>query len=154
MSKIIGLEILALISLSVGAATLPNDRYTTGVLCSERDADFDDYDYDEEIPRCERNVGVVEKEKIAAQYGDIPKGEWHNYEFDHFIPLCAGGSNHIGNLWPQPHGEALDKDKLENQICIKMRAGTLTQAKAVKMVHDWFLKAKSLQAAKVQLQKP
>jgi hypothetical protein len=120
------------------AFTPPNATQTPGLVCTPSDPNFQKYDYAEHIARCARNVGTDEKLKIATAYGNIPQGEWPNYEFDHLIPLCAGGSDDITNLWPQPITEAHKKDILENDICLAMRAGTLTQAKAIQKVHDWF----------------
>ena len=83
-------------------------------------------------------LGIVEKLQIAHLYGDIPESEWPKYEFDHLLPLCAGGSDDIRNLWPEPIDQAHKKDVLENQICLAMKAGTLKQADAVAKVREWF----------------
>ncbi|MBC7538139.1 MAG: hypothetical protein H7281_04920 [Bacteriovorax sp.] len=126
------------LSLQAFAFVVPNSSNTPGVLCSPTDPNFRGYDYPEHIARCNRNVGNEEKLKIAAAYGNIPQGQWPQYEFDHMIPLCAGGSDDIGNLWPQPIAEAHQKDVLENDICLAMKAGTMTQAQAVQKVRNWF----------------
>jgi hypothetical protein len=84
------------------ANTQPDANKTPGVLCTPQDQNFQGYDYPEHIARCNRNVGIQEKQTIAQEYGSIPESEWPQYEFDHLIPLCAGGSDDIGNLWPQP----------------------------------------------------
>ena len=120
------------------AFTAPDPEKTPGVLCSESDPNFEKFDYPEHVARCNRNVSYDEKLQIAAEYGNIPQSEWSNYEFDHLIPLCAGGSDDIGNLWPQPIDEAHQKDVLENDICTAMRDGKMTQAEAVQQVKDWF----------------
>ncbi len=126
----------------------PNVTQTPGLLCTPNDPNFQKYDYPEHIARCQRNVGIDEKLKIAAAYGNIPQSNWPNYEFDHLIPLCAGGSDDITNLWPQPIGEAHKKDVLENDICLALRAGTLKQAQAIQKVHDWFNSLAISQGAK------
>jgi hypothetical protein len=120
------------------AVTGPNPAFTPGALCTSSSADFKNYDYPEHIARCNRNIQLPEKQEVAKNYGDLPASSWPSYEFDHMIPLCAGGANDIQNLWPQPITEAHQKDQLEDQICIAMKAGTLTQAQAMQKVHDWF----------------
>ncbi|MGZ3770439.1 MAG: HNH endonuclease signature motif containing protein [Bdellovibrio sp.] len=131
-----------LLSLFVGqfafAFTTPDFNITPGVLCSKSDPDFEGLDYPEQIARCNRNIDFEKKQQVAAEYGNIPRNEWKNYEFDHLVPLCAGGSNNIGNLWPQPINEAKSKDQLEVEICTAMRDGTLKQEEAVQKVYDWF----------------
>lgn len=120
------------------ALTAPDPALTPGELCTPSDPNFSGYDYPEHVARCRRNIMTDEKLAVARSYGDIPQANWPEYEFDHLIPLCAGGSNDIKNLWPQPIAEAHQKDTLENDICIAMKAGTMTQAQAVQKVHDWF----------------
>jgi hypothetical protein len=132
---------LCLFSLSASAFQLPNKNLTPGVLCTANDPDFDKYDYTEQIARCARNVSHDEKLEIAASYGNIPESQWPEYEFDHLIPLCAGGSNDIGNIWPQPLAEAHKKDVVEDRVCRSLRAGTMTQAEAVAELHTWFEQA-------------
>lgn len=120
------------------AITQPNWQTTPGVVCSAQDPNFSGFDYPEHIARCNRNVSIQEKQQIAQEYGNIPQSDWPQYEFDHLIPLCAGGSDDIRNLWPQPISDAHEKDKLENDICTSMRAGLMTQAQAVEKAHEWF----------------
>lgn len=116
----------------------PNFKITPGLLCSKSDPDFSILDYPEKIARCARNIGEAEKSKVAATYGNIPRASWGNYEFDHLLPVCAGGSNSADNLWPQHIVEAHKKDVLEVDICLAMKAGTLKQADAVKKIYNWF----------------
>jgi hypothetical protein len=118
--------------------TIPNAQLTPGVLCTPSDSDFKGYDYPSKVPRCNRNIGNQEKAEVAKNYGNIPASEWVNYEFDHFMPLCAGGSNNIQNLWPQPIAEAKQKDVIEVQVCTALKAGTMTQDQALHKIHDWF----------------
>ncbi len=56
------------------------------------------------------------------------------FKIDHYIPLCAGGSNERENLWPQHVSVYTITDPLEPLICGKMSAGRLTQAKAVEFI--------------------
>ncbi len=125
------------------ASQSPEESLTPGVLCSSSDPDFDKFYYAEQVARCTRNIATAEKQAVADSYGGIPKSQWSHYEFDHLIPLCAGGGNDQGNLWPQPIAEAKEKDKLENHICGQMRAGKMLQREAVQQVHDWFAARKA-----------
>ena len=139
MDKFLFLQLIALVTLTAASwGAQPNGINTPGVLCSKTDANFDKYDYPEQVARCKRNVGQAEKVDIAALYGHIPVADWPKYEFDHLIPLCAGGSDDIRNLWPEPIEQAHKKDILENEICLAMKAGTLKQVDAVAQVHAWF----------------
>ena len=134
-------SLVILLSFSTQASwgsTHPNSSLTPGTLCNSNDPDFTNFDYPEHIARCGRNIAIDEKRAVAQAYGNIPENQWPNYEFDHLIPLCAGGSNRATNLWPQPIAEAHIKDKLENEICIGMKLGKLTQAQAVQKVYAWF----------------
>jgi hypothetical protein len=118
-------------------ATRPIATVTPGVLCTSHDPDFAEYRYPEKIAYCGRNISRDEKLRVAQLYGGIPESEWPKYEFDHLIPLAAGGSNDVGNLWPQPLAEAHEKDKVEDEVFHGMEAGTMTQAQAVQKIRDW-----------------
>jgi hypothetical protein len=117
----------------------PDFNFTPGRLCKDTDPDFVEYRYAEHIPYCKRDVTESMKEQAAAHYG-IPKSDWGNYEFDHLIPLAIGGDSHIDNVWPQPHGPngSYVKDRLEEQLYLQMKAGTITQAEAVQQIYAWF----------------
>ena len=109
MKKII-LLLVCSFSVISHANVSPDPQKTPGVICRSSDADFKGYDYPEHIARCNRNIQQQEKLQVAQNYGNIPEANWPSYEFDHLIPLCAGGANDIGNLWPQPIAEAHQKD--------------------------------------------
>jgi len=57
-----------------------------------------------------------------------------DFKIDHFIPLCAGGSNDPSNLWPQHKSVYEITDPVEPLICAKMAAGKLDQAYAIKLI--------------------
>lgn len=115
----------------------PDLERTPGKVCTQDDPDFSHFAYPEHIAICYRGVSFFEKKEVAKDYG-IPQSEWRNYEFDHLIPLCAGGANGGENVWPQLLIEAHKKDVLENQICRAMRLGQLSQKEAIEKVYSWF----------------
>ncbi len=124
---------------SAQGRTRPDTSYTPGKLCTTDDPDFKEFRYPEQIAYCQRHVTRQMKLEVAAHYG-IPESDWHNYEFDHLIPLAIGGNSRVENLWPQPRGadESDGKDVLENQLYQQMKAGAITQAEAVRRNMAWF----------------
>jgi len=116
--------------------TQPDPRITPGAICSAQDSDFDGLAYEEQIPHCKRNFSESKKATVARVY-NVPKANWSEYEFDHLIPLCAGGSNDVRNVWPEPLEHAHRKDKIEDHVCSGMRAGAMTQKEAIQEVFDW-----------------
>src|ERR1035438_1242793 len=66
-----------------------------------------------------RDVPESEKNEVYAEYG-ITHRTPGQYEIDHLISLELGGSNAMGNLWPElnnhPHGYLNSKDILENRL--------------------------------------
>lgn len=137
----------AVVPRMLGARVAPDAGYTPGHLCTAGDPNFKEYRYAEHIPYCNRVVTHAMKVEIAAHYG-VPESEWPNYEFDHLIPLAVGGDSSIDNLWPQPHGDpdgSDGKDRLENQLYLQMKAGTITQAEAVRQIYSWFNSALIIQ---------
>jgi hypothetical protein len=78
-----------------------------------------------------RNVSDAEKGAVYVRYGIV----WVSYqhEVDHLISLELGGSNAIGNLWPEPYAGrwgARTKDVLENRLHDMVCAGELALAAA------------------------
>ena len=117
--------------------TAPNPTLTPGKLCTTTDPNFSGYRYPTHVAYCNRNVSGDEKLKVAEAYG-IPKSDWSKYEFDHLIPLNAGGSDDFANIWPEPLAEAHEKDKVELDVFDKLTAGKIDQAQAVQEIRDWF----------------
>ncbi len=131
------------------AMSTPDSKLTPGVLCTPSDLDFKGYDYPSKVARCNRNISQVEKTEVARNYGNIPPLEWAKYEFDHYMPLCAGGSNSRENLWPQPIAEAKLKDVIEVQVCTALKSGTMTQDQALQKIRAWFELSKTSPAPRV-----
>lgn len=40
---------------------------------------------------------------------------------DHFIPLCTGGADAVGNMWWEDIARAAEKDRRELQLCHRLR---------------------------------
>jgi hypothetical protein len=107
-----------------------------GKLCTASDPNFDEFRYKEHIAHCRRNVPSSLRDAVADRYG-VPSKDFRLYEFDHYIPLNAGGADDIDNLWPEPLAEAHEKDKVELEISDGLSAGTMTQAEAIAKIKAW-----------------
>jgi hypothetical protein len=97
----------------VPAVDLPNRRLTPGVALKVRAAQVCRPGYASSV----RNVPQSEKEAVYARYrvAHVP----YAHEVDHLISLELGGSNAIGNLWPEPYAGrwgARTKDVLEDRL--------------------------------------
>lgn len=133
------LSLLAAFSFEVSASAAfpvgPQLSITPGKLCDRPN----EYRYPEKIAYCEREVSYEVKDALINEYdqkfgysiGSLPRAD---FKIDHFIPLCAGGSNDVVNLWPQHKTVYAITDPLEPLICTKMQSGRLRQADAVKLV--------------------
>lgn len=83
------------------------------------------------------------RDEILRRYG-LPPGTHPDYEIDHLIPLCLGGSDDPSNLWPQPRRSiektwnAEAKDRLERLMCNLVCAGQIDIATAQQaFATDW-----------------
>ncbi len=145
LTGILSVVLLTFSSVGFGASDLvqtlgftqPNPQFTPGKICTPSDPNFSTYRYPAHIAYCIRNVNDQEKQKVADAYG-IQRADWPKYEFDHLIPLSAGGSDDAENIWPQPIAEAHEKDKVELDVYNKLVAGTFDQAQALQEIKDWF----------------
>jgi hypothetical protein len=113
----------------------PNAQVTPGELCTAPDSRR----YPERIAYCSRDVSSNLKDAIIAQYDhdfgyQIGRMQRSQFKIDHYIPLCAGGSNNAKNLWPQHVSVYTITDPLEPAICEKMSEGRLSQKDAVTLV--------------------
>jgi hypothetical protein len=77
---------------------------------------------------------------VYAEYGIVERttGE---YEVDHLVPLEAGGSNDIANLWPEaaePRPGFHEKDQVENHLHDQVCAGRMNLLDAQRAIAtDW-----------------
>jgi hypothetical protein len=83
------------------------------------------------------------RDEVLIRYGLRP-GQHPDYEIDHLIPLCLGGSDDFANLWPQPRRSievtwnAEAKDRLERLLCEMVCDGQLDLATAQEAIaKDW-----------------
>lgn len=114
----------------------PEPGLTPGSLCQRPDQ----YRYPERIAYCERRVSKKHKEKIFQAYRQagyrLNLKIRSNYKIDHFIPLCAGGSNNSNNLWPQHISVFTITDPLETLGCEKLREGRVSQEDLVQLIRS------------------
>jgi hypothetical protein len=113
----------------------PDPTLTPGKLCDAPQS----YRYPEKIAYCDRDVSYEIKENLITSY-DVQLGyaiesmNRQDFKIDHYIPLCAGGSNDSSNLWPQHKSIYEITDPIEPLICKKMALGKLNQALAVELI--------------------
>lgn len=90
-----------------------------------------------------RNVSSSLKSRAFLNYG-IRTHKPGEFEVDHLISLELGGSNDIGNLWPQPYQgtwNAHMKDTLENSLHRMVCEGTITLEEAQKAISENWIEA-------------
>ncbi len=115
----------------------PRSELTPGSVCTKGGT----YRYPEHVRYCDRNVEPALKREIIGAYDrelgySIQSMRRADFKIDHYIPLCAGGSNDESNLWPQHESIYKITDPLEPLICEKMAAGKLSQARAIELVRQ------------------
>jgi hypothetical protein len=83
------------------------------------------------------------RDEILTRYG-LPPGDHPDYEIDHLIPLCLGGSDDPSNLWAEPRRSiepkwnAEAKDRLERLMCDMVCNGHLDIGNAQEaFAKDW-----------------
>ncbi len=118
--------------------THPDLQMTPGALCDQPT----ELRYPEHIKYCARNVTNDEKAKVIAAYDSafgykVEQMPRQDFKIDHFIPLCMGGANTEANLWPQHKSVYVKSDPWEQQLCLQLAAGTITQADAVAKIKQW-----------------
>jgi hypothetical protein len=81
---------------------------------------------------------MLYSESSAIKRSMIPPGHtMSEYELDHIIPLCLGGSNNSSNLQLQPWAEARKKDELEVIACKAVRSGRLSPEQGRTLFTNW-----------------
>src|SRR3954470_18487277 len=94
-------------------ADMPNPKLTPGVVLTTNTARVCTPGYSAAV----RDVPTSESDAVYARYHVVHVPYAH--EVDHLISLELGGSNAIGNLWPEPYAVrwgARTKDVLENRL--------------------------------------
>lgn len=138
MRKLLAL-ILIISSVQVQAAPSayplgPDPVLTPGSLCDTPET----LRYQEQIAYCGRYVDTFLKETIFITYrkklGYSLSGDRYDYKVDHFIPLCAGGSNYQDNLWPQHLSISEITDPIEATGCEKLKKGFIGQRELIQLI--------------------
>lgn len=144
------MAVLLLLSLNAFAGNpyprSPDLTLTPGSLCDRPT----EYRYPEQIPYCERALNSFNKELIMMAYQKLGwslSGERGQYKIDHFIPLCAGGSNNDDNLWPQYYTISKITDALEPLGCEVLAKGNITQKDLIDLIMKAKLNLKEVPAA-------
>jgi hypothetical protein len=95
------------------------------------------------------------KKKMLAAYG-VAASESSRYELDHLVPLCAGGSSDLANIWVESNtflpgmGSETStvhnsKDRVEDYVCQAIREHRVQLAPAQKaLATDWTTSVQSL----------
>lgn len=95
--------------------------------------------------KAHRHTPASLKRGVLRSYG-VSWEARDRFEVDHLFPLCAGGADTAGNLWPEsrevPPGSdgwtAGDKDRLERCVCRLICSGRVTQFRAFVLISgDW-----------------
>ena len=129
---------------------VPNLTVTPGALCETPSR----LRYPEQIAYCERDVSSWTKELVFITYRDLGfslSGERGRYKVDHLIPLCAGGSNEIENLWPQYDTISRLTDPLEPLACKVLEKGKITQKAVIDLIMQAKLNTKEVPRVMQQL---
>lgn len=121
----------ALATLAVDSKEFPDSRFTNAHFCSNKDSDFKEYRYRQNIPICERNVNQSTKSRVYNKY-KISVGDRSSYTIDHLIPLSLGGSNNEKNLWPQPKSQSTVE--LETRTYNQVRNGDISIQEAINII--------------------
>lgn len=146
------LSFCLLLACSLGATELPDHpngpdlSLTPGELCTQPTRRR----YPEGIAYCDRAVDREMKDEVFRIYrkkGFTLSEPRDRYKIDHYIPLCAGGSNSIKNLWPQHSSIYQVTDEIEGLGCSKLSLGLIKQRALLDLIRK--VKADNSKAAEV-----
>jgi hypothetical protein len=125
------------ISAPFDSAWLPNPRLTPGAF--DKRITIKELNDPEFIVE-DRHVTEATKKKVCAAYG-VSWDKHADYEVDHLVPCCLGGSQDASNLWPQPWEgawNAHDKDRVEVKMHRLVESGKLPLRQAQREIAaDW-----------------
>jgi hypothetical protein len=84
---------------------------------------------------------AIKRQMLRELCGDRafkePGCRMSDFELDHIVSLCLGGSNDRSNLQLQPWPEARRKDQVERQLCRAVDRGDLSREEAVRIIKGW-----------------
>lgn len=87
---------------------------------------------------CTPTVRMSYEQSHAIKLSMLPPGHsLGEYELDHIVPLCMGGSNDRSNLQLQTWDDAKRKDVDEVALCNLAHNGTLTCEEAQDTMRHW-----------------
>jgi hypothetical protein len=110
----------------------PDPKLTPGLRCTHPD----EQRYPEKIDYCERSVSSSKKNSVIKSYDNqlgfrVDDLDRNKIKIDHYIPLCMGGDNDKSNLWPQHEVVYKITDPLEEQLCLALARGIITQNESI-----------------------
>ena len=114
----------------VPGVDLPDRSLTPGVVLTTRTQQVCTPGYASSV----RDVSSSESDAVYARYDVVHVPYAH--EVDHLVSLELGGSNAIGNLWPEPYAGrwgARTKDALENRLHALVCSGRLSLHRAQRL---------------------
>lgn len=130
--------------LSIGPSeAYPNPQYTPGLVATTNFTELTAVSSCGTYSKCHRKTTSAMKTKVCNEYPDNCKTK---IEIDHFCPLALGCADDIKNLWAEPEHIMVNgfdygfhtKDKLENLMVIKMKAGEISPNEAQQCIlQDW-----------------